>query len=181
MDKTDERKKSGNPAEIPKSFPKQMVTLRYKLNKNRMKRVSMLLAGLVLYVCTACAHNDRITKDANELPQLSWDFLARHFNAVSVAHIKIEKNLLGVKDYEVILTDGSHVEFTRDGEWKEVKMNRQAVPSAIIPKAIHSYIQQNYPATEIRAIDKDSRDYEVDLNNGIELKFDLQGNLIDVD
>lgn len=146
-----------------------------------MKRVSMLLAGLVLYVCTACAHNDRITKDANELPQLSRDFLARHFNAVSVAHIKIEKNLLGVKDYEVILTDGSHVEFTRDGEWKEVKMNRQAVPSAIIPKAIHSYIQQNYPATEIRAIDKDSRDYEVDLNNGIELKFDLQGNLIDVD
>lgn len=146
-----------------------------------MKRVSIFLAALLMYAVTACADNDRITTNTNELPASSREFLSRYFTTASVSHVKIEKNLLRVDSYEVILTDGSHVEFNHKGEWKEVKTHQSAVPAGIIPAPIRTYVAQHYPGMEITAIDKDSRDYEVDLKNGIELKFDLQGRLIDID
>lgn len=147
-----------------------------------MKRVTILLACcLMIGTIMACADNDRITNDANELPQASRNFLNQHFTTAAISHIKIEKNLLGVKGYEVILTDGSHVEFNRKGEWKEIKTPQSAIPSAILPAFIRTYVSQHYPGIEIITIDKDSKDYEIDLKNGLELKFNLEGKLIDID
>ena len=146
-----------------------------------MKRVPLLLACLLTGTITACADNDRITQDANELPQPSRDLLTRHFTTTAVSHIKIEKNFFGVEGYDVILTDGSHVEFNRKGEWKEIKTSRSAIPSALIPASIRTYVAQHYPGMEILTIDKDAKDYEIDLKNGIELKFNLEGKLIDID
>lgn len=146
-----------------------------------MKRVSIFLAAFLMYTITACADNDRITTNTDELPASSREFLSRYFATASISHIKIEKNLLRTDSYEVILTDGSHVEFNRKGEWKEVKVHQSAIPAGIIPAPIRTYVTQHYPGMDITAIDKDSRDYEVDLKNGIELKFDLQGRLIGID
>ena len=38
-----------------------------------------------------------------------------------------------------------------------------------------------YPDTSVVQIDRDKRDYEVKLTNGLELTFDLKFNLIDID
>lgn len=40
---------------------------------------------------------------------------------------------------------------------------------------------KNYPKNKIVAIDRDRRDYEVELDNGLDLKFDLKFRLIDID
>ena len=40
---------------------------------------------------------------------------------------------------------------------------------------------KNYPDRKITAIDRDRRDYEVELDNGLDLKFDLKFRLIDID
>ena len=40
---------------------------------------------------------------------------------------------------------------------------------------------ENYPDRKITAIDRDRRDYEVELDNGLDLKFDLKFRLIDID
>lgn len=146
-----------------------------------MKRITILLACLLTGAMTACADNDRITNDANELPQPSRNFLNQYFTTAAVSHIKIEKNFWGVKGYDVILTDGSHVEFNRKGEWKEIKTYQSALPSAIVPSFIRAYVTRHYPGMDITTIDKDSKDYEIDLKNGLELKFDLEGKLIDMD
>ena len=68
-----------------------------------------------------------------------------------------------------------------DGEWKEVECKYSTVPTAIIPVQIASYVSQNYPDTQIVQIDRDKRDYEVKLTNRLELTFDLNFNLIDID
>lgn len=146
-----------------------------------MKRITVFLACLLTGTVAACVDKDRITNDADELPQSSRNFLKRHFTTTAVSHIQIEKNLFGVEGYDVILTDGSQVEFNRKGEWKEIKTSRSAVPSAIIPPFIRTYVSQHYPGMEITTIDKDSRDYEIDLQNGLELKFNFEGKLIDID
>ena len=106
----------------------------------------------------ACADNDKVTNNINELPQVSRTFLNNYFDGNKVSHIKIDKDLFLVDSYDVILTDGTSVEFNRDGEWKEVKS-----------------FQQNI------TVERGKRKVSVDLANGLELKFDLNGNLIDID
>ena len=83
--------------------------------------------------------------------------------------------------YEVIFTSSSKVEFLKNGDWKEVDCKYSTVPAAIIPQQIAQYVFQYYPDTSVVQIDRDKRDYEVKLTNGLELTFDLKFNLIDID
>lgn len=129
----------------------------------------------------ACADNDKVTNNINELPQVSRTFLNNYFNGNKVSHIKIDKDLFLVDSYDVILTDGTSVEFNRDGEWKEVKSFQQNIPDTLIPAEIRQYVSQNYPGQKIMTVERGKRKVSVDLANGLELEFDLNGNLIDID
>lgn len=145
-----------------------------------MKRLCILATFLML-LTIAYAGNNKTTKDSSVLPAKSRQFLTEHFAGIPVSNIKIEKELMLIDNYDVILTDGTKVEFNRKGEWEEIKRHKKAVPSAIVPASIRKYIKQHYPSAKVVAISKDSRDYEIDLDNRIELKFDLKGNLIEID
>lgn len=129
----------------------------------------------------ACADNDKVTNNINELPQVSRTFLSNYFNGNKVSHIKIDKDLFLIDSYDVILTDGTSVEFNRDGEWKEVKSFQQNIPDTLIPAEIKQYVNQNYPSQKIMAVERGKRKVSIDLANGLELEFDLNGNLIDID
>lgn len=145
-----------------------------------MKRFS-ILALLLLSLTVVFACNDKVSTDIGVLPQQSRQFLSTHFAGIPVSHIQIDKDFLVVDSYDVILTDGTNVELNRKGEWKEVKRHNAAIPTAIIPAFIRKYVKQHYPTAKVLAISRDRRDYEVDLDNRLELKFDLKGNLIEID
>ena len=83
--------------------------------------------------------------------------------------------------YDVILTDGTNVEFNHKGEWKEIKRHGLPIPQAIIPEVIQDLIKKNYSSNKVVKIEKEIRDYEIKLDNGLEMTFDLKGNLIDID
>ena len=146
-----------------------------------MKRTGIILIGFALMANMACADNDKVTNNINELPQVSRTFLSNYFNGNKVSHIKIDKDLFLVDSYDVILTDGTSVEFNRDGEWKEVKSFQQNIPDTLIPAEIKQYVNQNYPSQKIMAVERGKRKVSIDLANGLELEFDLNGNLIDID
>lgn len=146
-----------------------------------MKRIGIILIGLALMTNMACADNDKVTNNINELPQVSRTFLNNYFDGNKVSHIKIDKDLFLVDSYDVILTDGTSVEFNRDGEWKEVKSFQQNIPDTLIPAEIRQYVSQNYPGQKIMTVERGKRKVSVDLANGLELEFDLNGNLIDID
>ena len=82
-----------------------------------MKRINYLLIVLSLLSVMACAGNDKITSDTNILPVSSRQFISDHFKDIPVSHIQIEKNLIRISSYDVILTDGTNVEFNHKGEW----------------------------------------------------------------
>lgn len=146
-----------------------------------MKRINILLAAFWLLTLPALAQGDRISKNPNDLPRQSREFLDKHFTGVAISHIKIEKNLIGVDSYDVILTDGSKIEFDKAGAWEEIKRPAGAVPASLLPAFIKKYVAEQYAGIDVLAIEKDAKEYEVKLQNGIELKFDLQGNLTDID
>ena len=110
-----------------------------------------------------------------ELPQKAQQFITTHFNGVEVLSATVDD------DYEVYLANGTKVEFTLQGEWKEVKCPGSAVPAAIIPAAITKYVKAQFPKTTIVKIEKKYSGYEVELNNDMELKFDKNGNFLGAD
>ena len=89
---------------------------------------------------------------------------------------------MGISEYEVILADGSEITFDKSGNWKDVEMPAgKSVPDYFIPKAIKDYVSKNNKGQKIVGIEKERSSYEVQLNNGIEMKFDRAGNFLRYD
>ena len=144
-----------------------------------MKKLLILAAAVfALGTSTVSADNDRPIS-VSELPEKAQQFIRQHFPNEKV-FAKMERELFDTT-YEVIFTSSSKVEFLKNGDWKEVDCKYSTVPAAIIPQQIAQYVSQYYPDTSVVQIDRDKRDYEVKLTNGLELTFDLKFNLIDID
>ena len=109
----------------------------------------------------AFAFNDRPVT-FQQLPQKAQQFINTHFKGVEFLSATVDD------DYEVYLANGTKVEFTLQGEWKEVKCPGSAVPTAIVPAAITKYVKAQFPNSTIVKIDKKYGGYDVELNNDME-------------
>ena len=87
----------------------------------------------------------------------------------------------GGTKYEVMLNDGAKIEFDKKGNWDNVDCETYAVPTALVPASITKYVKANFPGTKIVKIDKERHDYDIELSNDIELKFNKSGALIGMD
>ena len=85
------------------------------------------------------------------------------------------------KSYEIAFTTGDKIEFDRKGEWTDIDCKYSAVPAGIVPAQIVAYIAENYPDSQVVQIEKDSRSTEVKLDNRMEIKFDKQYRVIEMD
>lgn len=144
-----------------------------------MKQLITLTICLFAFIGITRADNDKPI-NVTELPQKAQQFIKQHFSGSEVSFAKLEKDLLD-KKYEVIFVNGNKIEFDKNGNWKEVDCKHTAVPDAIIPEQIKTVVTKQYPQAKILGIDKDSRGYEVKLNNKLELKFNTTFQLVDID
>lgn len=145
-----------------------------------MKKILTLLAMFVGVVCFASAR-DIYAHDASVLPAAAQTTLKNNCKA-GVSVVKIDKDFGRISEYEVVLTDGTEVTFDHNGNWKDVEVGiKSSVPKGFIPAAIANYIAKNQPKVRVIGIEKSSRGYEVDLSNGVEMKFDAAGNFLRFD
>ena len=94
---------------------------------------------------------------------------------------KMETDFLS-KSYDVIFTNGDKLEFDKKGGWTNVDCKQTQVPKDILPKEILNYLNANYPNLNVRQIEKtDSKGYDVELSNGVELEFNKKFQVIDID
>lgn len=139
-----------------------------------MKKVITTLLT-VLTIAVAGMAKDAYTRNVTVLPKAAQTVLANNFKA-KVSVIKVEKELGRISDYEVILTDGSEITFDRNGNWENVEMGaNKSVPKAFVPETVASYIKNNQPGQKVIGIEKDRKGYEVQLSNGVEMKFNAKG------
>ena len=138
-----------------------------------MKRLIVLAIGLIaMNVFASC---DR-TITVNDLPKNAQQFISAYFPGIETLSVKFEDG-----EYEVVLSNGTEVEFSRKGEWKDVDCHTLSVPAGIIPTAIASYVLEKFPNNFIVKIAKERNQYEVELNNDMDLVFDQNGNFLHVD
>lgn len=139
-----------------------------------MKKFTFALLLLIGAISAASA-KDTFLHDASVLPKAAQTTIANNFNA-QVSLVKIDKEFGRVSEFEVILTDGTEISFDRDGNWENIETAAtKAVPAAFIPKTISNFVANKHAGTKIVSIDKERNGYEVELSNGIDIKFNRAG------
>lgn len=139
------------------------------------------IAALIFALAIPAAARDKVYRSASVLPQPAKELLKKYFPKVTVNMVKVDSNLLGVKDYEVVLANGTEIEFDKEGLWEEVDCGHKAVPAGIVPGNIRSYVAKQHKGQNIVRIEKDSNDYEIELSDGTEMKFDRAGQFMRYD
>lgn len=144
-----------------------------------MKQLITITVCLFAFIGLAKADNDRpITVE--QLPNKAQEFIKQNFPKSEVAYAKEEKDFWD-KKYEVVFVNGEKVEFDKNGLWEEVDCKYSVVPDTIVPQQIKTQVTKQFPKATILKIERDSRGYEVKLNNRFELKYNTTFQLVDID
>ena len=144
-----------------------------------MKKIFIALACVFTLVTNACADNYQpITQ--TQLPEKAQTFLSTYFPEAKVSLVRKEIDVIEL-NYDVIFADGSKVEFDRKGNWTEIDCLTHSLPAGIVPEAINKIINTHYPETKVVKIERDHREIDVKLSNRVELTFNKNLQLIDID
>lgn len=148
-----------------------------------MKRILriLMIAICCILSCNMAANagNDKPIS-VNALPAKAQTLLSQHFNGQKVMLATIESGVVS-RSYDVVLQNGTKLEFDKKGNLTEIDCNQATVPDQLIPQAIKNYLMENYAGQSVKKIEMNKNEYEVELANGLDLTFNKHFQLIDID
>ena len=145
-----------------------------------MKKSVIFLAALMsmmMQTVSTFASDRIITKE--QLPAAAQTFIQKTFPKQAISYAKIDFD--GRKTYEVRLSNGTEVEFDKNGTWDKVDCNFSAVPADLVPANIANSVKSSFPDAVIVKIDKERGGYDIELSNDLELKFNKNGQMVRID
>ncbi len=147
-----------------------------------MKKTVLYFAALICMMMQTVPTfaSDRVIP-VNQLPAAAKTFVQKTFLNLTISSAEIDFDDFGKKSYEVRLNNGFKVEFDANGTWDQVDCYYKPVPAELVPTAIVNYVKTHYAGLQIVKIDKEPYGFEVELSNDLDLKFNNQGILIDID
>lgn len=150
-----------------------------------MKKITVTLIAIIASATTLFAISlINLTEDKpisyDKLPADAQKFIETYYANEEISHITLDRDVISV-DYKVALLSGTKLEFNSKGEWKEVETRNSAVPNDLVPQQIVEYVEANYPNREITEINRNHSYTEVTLKGGLELTFNRNYKLVDVD
>ena len=143
-----------------------------------MKKTFAILATL-FFSLASCADNEYAVT-YSQLPAEAQLFVKTYFNIKDIAYIELEKDGL-FSEYTVYLKNSTTIDFDHTGKLESIDCGRNPIPEGIILETIVNYLNQHYPNLFAVKYTIDTRYIEIELNNGMELVFDLNGNFIRID
>lgn len=136
----------------------------------------LLMAMVMTMSLTMSADDDDRVITFSQLPEAAQTFLKAHFGTKVPLLVTADWD-----DYTIRYESGEKIEFNRSGDWKDIECYNSKVPNEAVPAQISTYISQNYPGKSIIKLERHRSVYEVKLNNGLEVEFNRNFQLICVD
>ena len=107
-------------------------------------------------------------------------FVGTYFPQVGIRKVERDGN-----KYEVKLTDNTDIDFNLSFEWKKIDCDESnvygSVPTELVPVQITDYVTANFPGKHIDSIEKKYNGWEIELSNGLEITFDSNFNVTEID
>ncbi len=107
-----------------------------------------------------------------EWPAAIDEYIALNYPNDTIGEVEFEDG-----EYEIELLSGIELIFDLDGNFLAEELDNDEELTEW-PAAIDEYIASNYPDAQIEEIELNNKEYEVELDNGVELLFDLDGNFL---
>lgn len=143
-----------------------------------MKKLIALGIFALVLLMSACSDKP---VPASELPADITAFIQQSFPGQMISFAKKDLEITGWQ-YDVVLADGTQIDFDTDHVWDKIQCAMTTtVPTALIPAPIQTHLRTNFPDAMVLKIDKERYGYEIELANGLEMKFNPQGALMEVD
>ena len=83
--------------------------------------------------------------------------------------------------YEVTLSDGTEIDFTSNGQWKDVDVKQNTMPLGFIPAQITKTLNARHAGDAIKQIERKRQGYKVELSSGLEAHFNAKLQLVRYD
>ena len=114
-----------------------------------------------------------------QVPDAINAFVKQNFPNATIAGVEQDSDHGGM-EYDIYLSDGTKVDFDANSQWDKVECHA-GVPASLVPQAIATYVKSNYQNMTITKIDREFSGYEIELSNGLDLKFDKSGRFMGMD
>jgi hypothetical protein len=138
-----------------------------------MKKIVVIL--MCVFAMSAVVSCDRVVS-ADKLPAQAKQFVTAHFNGIEVLSVRKD----GFK-YDVVLFDGTEMEFSHGGQWIEVDCGLNPLPDGVLPANTAKYLTAKFPMNFATHVKFEHKRYEVELDNDLDLLFDKNGNFMGAD
>jgi hypothetical protein len=144
--------------------------------KKSILKITIFATALTLTV-SGC--EKEIVVPVSDIPSNISNYVKTHFPNNTIAKAIKDKDGF-TKTYDILLSDGTSLEFNRKNEIVDIE-GLNALPDSVIPAPILSYVKTNYATNYITDWEIDNNTQQVELNNSLELKFDKNGNFLRID
>lgn len=159
-----------------KNIKKYYICPQIFQKKSKMKKI--ILFGALLSLNVAFSQDKPFA--FSQFPKNSQEFINQNFKGETITASFQETDFFS-KEYKVILSDGTRVEFNDKGEWTEIKTFNKGIAESLIPSKIGSYVATNFQNAMVKELKKNKKGFSVELANDIELEFDLNENFVRID
>ena len=143
-----------------------------------MKQLFTIIAAVVL--SRSCAGADDRPSSFHVLPAAAQTFVNNNYPDVKVLYVTVDDDLVR-PDYKVALVNGVEMQFSSNGNLEKIEARKTGVPENLIPVQIMTYVRNHYPDASVIEYEIDRRHYEVKLSNRLELTFNKNFNVIELD
>lgn len=114
-----------------------------------------------------------------DIPTPIAAYLQTHFPDNAILKASFDDHFI-YKKYKISLNNKISLEFSPEYNVIEIK-SKSKLPDAVIPIEIRKYVETNYPKNVITDWELDDGNQEIELDNGLDLDFDLKGVFISVE
>lgn len=143
--------------------------------KNLIKSFFLSLIGMTFL--TSCEKEEIIS--SLDLPIEINSYISTHFPNKSILQVIKDKDGL-TKSYDILLNENVSLEFNRKNEIIDIDGNSK-LPDSVIPDKILQFIALKYAANFITDWQLDGNNQQVELDNGLDLEFNMKGEFLRID
>ena len=142
-----------------------------------MKKI-FAIAAIALASLQIIKADDRPVTFA-QLPAAAQAFINSNYPDEKISYATVDDDLI-LPDYNVMLANGVKIQFEHNGSLEKIE-SRAGVPENLIPFQIKDYVKLHYPDALFIGYEVGRKSYEVKLSNRLELKFNKNFILIEID
>lgn len=145
-----------------------------------MRKFFIALVAAFAVLGASAVEIDDTPIDTKALPAAAHKFLKHAFPGCEVSFASKDVDFMET-EYKVVLASGYVIEFDSKGAWKDIDGKGKALPEAVIPTAISQTIQKRFPGRVVTDLSLDRGNYEVKLDNGLEVEMNGAGKILEID